>query len=198
ADIVPPNETTLFGDSQRVADADITFASDTLTIVAGPPLAGGSGTDINGDGIVSPLDALLLINELSVRGGRQLDPFAAEARFDVNGDGYLSPLDPLLVINQLQREGDRPRAPRSSGATDSGDPSATGTGLDDGASHRGTGVAAGFSGNALLGSGSRVADSATTRQSRRLEFGVWVASGNNQEDDFLDDISADVANAWRS
>jgi hypothetical protein len=52
--------------------------------------------DLSGDGLVSPLDALLIINRLNQPGA------ADDFRFDVNGDGELSPLDALLVINRLQ------------------------------------------------------------------------------------------------
>ncbi len=58
--------------------------------------------DVNIDGVVSPIDALIVINQLN-SGGRQLadanpqlDPFV-----DTNGDGDLSPLDALLVVEHL-------------------------------------------------------------------------------------------------
>lgn len=50
--------------------------------------------DVNGDGVISPLDALLVINALSPN-----TPY--ELRLDINQDGFISPLDALLVINQL-------------------------------------------------------------------------------------------------
>lgn len=69
--------------------------------------------DVNGDGEVGPLDALLVINQLFPAGGRALAESAplrgigvsetrANPRYvDVNDDGYVSPLDALLVINGL-------------------------------------------------------------------------------------------------
>ncbi len=59
-------------------------------------------SDVNGDGLTSPLDALLIINRLN----QQSIPDSAtrlpsEAFFDVSNDGVLSPLDVLLVINEL-------------------------------------------------------------------------------------------------
>ncbi len=57
--------------------------------------------DVNDDGWVSPLDVLLVINQLN---GDRLTVLASGAdyyQFDVSGDGYLSPLDALLVINYL-------------------------------------------------------------------------------------------------
>jgi len=61
--------------------------------------------DINGDGRITPLDVLLLLNELSKKGSRELPlPSPGEEPppyYDVNGDGFISPLDPLGVINCL-------------------------------------------------------------------------------------------------
>lgn len=62
--------------------------------------------DVNGDGRVSPLDALQVINRLN------RDPFTGfpdrslippPHYLDVDGNGRLNPLDALLVINDLNR-----------------------------------------------------------------------------------------------
>lgn len=59
--------------------------------------------DVNRSGVVTPLDALLVINELNAAGARvlALNELDIAARVDVNGDGVVSPLDALLVINFL-------------------------------------------------------------------------------------------------
>ncbi len=68
--------------------------------------------DVNANGTVSPLDALLVINELNEpivsdpsTGALPVpipDPAAfAPPFFDVNRDGFVSPIDALLVINEL-------------------------------------------------------------------------------------------------
>lgn len=62
--------------------------------------------DVNGDGALSPADALLVINEVNLRGARALPtaPSAASDIFgfvDVNGNGSVEAFDVLLVINQL-------------------------------------------------------------------------------------------------
>ncbi len=64
--------------------------------------------DVNADGFVVPLDALLVINEINANGSRPLDtppsptgPETPPPYLDVNGDEFLSPLDALLVINEL-------------------------------------------------------------------------------------------------
>lgn len=69
--------------------------------------------DANGDGALSPLDALVLINEsndhllfpdhshpLPAPTDQRHAPFY----YDVNRDGYLSPLDALVVINELNAQ----------------------------------------------------------------------------------------------
>lgn len=69
--------------------------------------------DVNADGAVSPLDALVAINAMNERGvgplsGRFAPPSlqgrvanALEHYVDANGDSQLTPLDALLIINAL-------------------------------------------------------------------------------------------------
>lgn len=74
--------------------------------------------DVNNDGIVSPLDALVVINDLNRIGGRILDASDPDPPFvDPNGDGWLSPLDALQVVNFLNRMGDNGEANPSAGYT---------------------------------------------------------------------------------
>lgn len=62
--------------------------------------------DTTGDGNVSPLDALVIINLLNRKGVVQLDiwPTAGELRMDLSFDGVISPIDALNVINYLNRD----------------------------------------------------------------------------------------------
>ncbi len=61
--------------------------------------------DVNNDTFISPLDALLILNEINLVGAHQLDASGGDALpppyLDPSGDGFVSPLDALLVINQL-------------------------------------------------------------------------------------------------
>ena len=61
--------------------------------------------DVNDDGKVTPLDALLIINSIARNGGSgPISGFPSPDRFyDVNGDGRITPLDALLIINYLNR-----------------------------------------------------------------------------------------------
>jgi len=61
--------------------------------------------DVNDDGRVTALDALLIINSLSRHGAGPISGFPSPDRFyDVNGDGRITALDALLVINFLNRQ----------------------------------------------------------------------------------------------
>jgi len=64
--------------------------------------------DVNDDGIVSPVDALMVINAINARGSKVLPTSLAGANglfgfVDSSGDNSLAPLDALLVINELNR-----------------------------------------------------------------------------------------------
>jgi hypothetical protein len=66
--------------------------------------------DVNNDGFVSPIDALLIINDLNFRGPRRLPnppipPFVPPPYLDASGDNYVSPIDALLIINYLNGAG---------------------------------------------------------------------------------------------
>ena len=61
--------------------------------------------DVNRDGLVSAIDALLIINELNIGQARKLESTKFnDTRLeyvDPSGDNYLSSLDALLIVNQL-------------------------------------------------------------------------------------------------
>lgn len=61
--------------------------------------------DTNRDEVISPLDALLVINKLGIYPNSELPDLpngtAPDAYVDVTGDGLVTPIDALLVINQL-------------------------------------------------------------------------------------------------
>lgn len=84
--------------------------------------------DVNRDGIgATPLDALLVINELTTPvssdpdTGRLNTPRPTNSPYyDVNGDGFVSPLDALLVINQIPSSSNR--AAQGIVVTDEDDP----------------------------------------------------------------------------
>ncbi|MCO8125012.1 dockerin type I domain-containing protein [Stieleria sp. TO1_6] len=56
-------------------------------------------TDVNQDGRISPLDALIVINQLGLNGGS--DPAVLQWETDVNADGVVTARDVLVVLNEL-------------------------------------------------------------------------------------------------
>ncbi len=84
-----------------------------------PPVSGGGGepagnlhtnlslpSDVNGDGVVSPIDVLLVISSLNTNGSRRLEGAATSQPYlDVNMDGFLSPVDALTIIIRLNGGG---------------------------------------------------------------------------------------------
>ncbi len=65
--------------------------------------------DVNGDGAVSPMDALLIINHLNLVGSGSLPipptpSFFPPPYLDVSGDNEVTPTDALMVINYLNRD----------------------------------------------------------------------------------------------
>ncbi len=65
--------------------------------------------DVNADGDITPLDALLVLNELNKQGTYQVEMPTSEhvppPYFDVTGDGFVSPADALGPINCLNGYG---------------------------------------------------------------------------------------------
>jgi hypothetical protein len=60
--------------------------------------------DTNGDGVVTPLDPLLIINYLNNPSlGKWQDFVSSDYQPDVNHDGWVTPNDALLVVNQLNQ-----------------------------------------------------------------------------------------------
>jgi len=74
-------------------------------------------TDVNDDGRITALDALLGVNAINTHGVLRLEPADLEPAvatvagmhfYDVNGDGYLTPEDTLHVINRLNTANENP------------------------------------------------------------------------------------------
>ena len=68
-----------------------------------PAAATRSNLDVSLDGSISPLDALMIINNLNQQNaaGETDTKSFDKGNLDVNGDGRISPLDALIVINWL-------------------------------------------------------------------------------------------------
>ncbi|MEM7476340.1 MAG: Calx-beta domain-containing protein [Planctomycetota bacterium] len=119
--IIPENEssrsfTIVAIDNQLVADnspvqilanhpefvsgsASINIRNDDIWTWTNP----ANPLDINDDGFVSAIDALVVINHLNTQPPGRLDPPTEEPEFfvDVSGDSFVTAIDALLVIDRL-------------------------------------------------------------------------------------------------
>ena len=81
------------------------MATVTVTVEPNRPWQNSSNPlDVNADGFLSPIDALLIVNRINTIGPGLLPPPAGQSPppfFDANGDGQVTPIDALLVINNL-------------------------------------------------------------------------------------------------
>ncbi len=82
------------------------------------PAASDRIYDVNGDGIISPRDALIVINYINRsrtegEAASSKDSRSPAAATDVNGDGVVSPIDALLVINFINRNRSGATSPAS-------------------------------------------------------------------------------------
>ncbi|MEM6689882.1 MAG: Ig-like domain-containing protein, partial [Planctomycetota bacterium] len=107
ADSFPFQDTLLFQEDQPVPVEQIRYGvqSFNVTGAAAEFLHNESlAMDVNNDGSVSPIDALLVINRLTSQGPEGEDVGSSgrsQLYLDVTNDGRVSPLDALQVINYL-------------------------------------------------------------------------------------------------
>ncbi len=115
ADVLPQHNVLLFDRDDPVPTDQIEYRSLSLTFtqVLVAQTNPRNSLDVNDDTSVSPLDALLVINELN--GSTALAAIGeGEPKpmyLDVSADGAVSPLDALLVINALNRINDQEGEP---------------------------------------------------------------------------------------
>ncbi|MDE0863153.1 MAG: Ig-like domain-containing protein [Rubripirellula sp.] len=105
ADLMPQHDTLVFTDNSPVSSELIRL--DVLTITVSTPGSGeqnqDNNYDVNGDGFVSPIDALIVINDLAMSGeGENSNNGSGNKNYpDVNGDFKVTAIDALLVVNRL-------------------------------------------------------------------------------------------------
>ncbi|XZE20145.1 dockerin type I domain-containing protein [Pirellulaceae bacterium SH449] len=63
--------------------------------------------DVDGDGFITPLDVLILVNHINTNGtGAIPEEGEGTRRIDVDGDGLISPIDVLILINIINSQSD--------------------------------------------------------------------------------------------
>ncbi len=74
--------------------------------------------DVDGDGVITPLDPLLIINYINNHGPGAVSQGEGESggQIDVDGDGEVSPIDILIIINSLNEQSGRSNGPSGSSA----------------------------------------------------------------------------------
>ena len=169
ADVSPDHDITAWlpstGNVEVVPKDQVFFkASPTITVISA---AEGENTnlfaplDVNGDGTISPIDALLVVNYIN---DNNLSGASGESsgnyKRDVNHDNEISPIDALLVINYLNTH-------RSSGASAGGE----GEGEDDGTAR------SSLSPFAALSAGSGSEDDSDSTSTGSGDVTAPVASG---------------------
>ncbi|MCA9198689.1 MAG: pre-peptidase C-terminal domain-containing protein [Planctomycetales bacterium] len=104
ADVSPAHDVLLFNQDDPIPTEQIEYRSLDLVITdSGTGETGGTGStsgtplDVNRDNVISPIDALMVINYLNLPQPQRVFSTA----LDVSRDGDISPIDALLVINQL-------------------------------------------------------------------------------------------------
>ena len=110
ADASPAHDTLLFNNAQPV---QASYESEPLVVKANPWQNAANPLDVNASGVITTLDALIIVNRLNLNGpavlpppGQPIDPggppaFPSSLFYDVNGDGRVTVLDALSVINFL-------------------------------------------------------------------------------------------------
>lgn len=113
ADILPEHDITLVERNSPVPTDRVRYDSEQVTIK--PPRNtwhnSRTAVDVNDDGFLSPIDALLIINMLNARGAKPTGELPVPdftALVDTNDDGFLAPSDVLLVISALNRDSTPP------------------------------------------------------------------------------------------
>ncbi|MDZ4779686.1 MAG: GEVED domain-containing protein, partial [Planctomycetia bacterium] len=112
----PTHTTQLYGSDTPVPPA---FGFSSLVVLENPYKNPANAFDVNNDGIVSGLDALVLINRLNANGGPVNLPIPVTTSqppyYDPTGDNRLTALDVLQVINEINRRTAAARAQESQG-----------------------------------------------------------------------------------
>ncbi|TWU04658.1 Ig-like domain-containing protein [Stieleria varia] len=106
ADAFPFQDTLLSGRDEPVEVEDIRYDLINIRLVPSTaPLTNRAlPPDVNGDGNVTPLDALTVVNQLAAPSFEGESAPIAVMYTDVNGDNRTSALDALQVINYLREQ----------------------------------------------------------------------------------------------
>ncbi|MBX7072480.1 MAG: NF038122 family metalloprotease [Pirellulales bacterium] len=98
ADLAAVHDTLVYGVDGAVA---ATYESVTIRVADKPWQNATNKYDVNNDGKVTSIDALVIINRINAGLGLPDPPAIAPPYYDVNGSGTLTSIDALQIINYL-------------------------------------------------------------------------------------------------
>ncbi len=194
ADSLPFHDTLLLREDDPVPVSKIRY--DSLVITVNPSTPGQNFAipqDVNDDGFVTPIDALLVINEMgrvdpAFEGESAGHPVVASKYFtDVNGDNRVSALDALQVINYLALLGNQ----QQSEGEQIADSASTGTDLQS--SSQTDEVFADLLESDLVidaSGGSSLGESSAASQTDNDD------DADDENDDILELLAGDVSGLW--
>ncbi|WDQ16595.1 Ig-like domain-containing protein [Rhodopirellula sp. P2] len=190
ADRFPFQDTLLDDRDERVDPSQIVYDSLSFTITgSGEPLQNTNlPADVNGDNLVTAIDALLVINELSrLDSAVAGEPGSANSSLyyhDVNGDRRVSAIDALRVINYLNEV--------SAGESIAAAGESISTGIQT--------LSSEASDQAIgdLAAESKVTGGAASATNASSNGAVVVdnSTADSDDDDLLDLLADDVAGLW--
>lgn len=209
----PVFETTVYGQG-AVAAPEIEYGWGQIVISpSGEPE--GEALDTNGDGVVTPMDVLNVINDLNqygsraVAGGAEGETAAAESRLDVNRDQYISPADALMLINHLNKSAGTSQANEAAQGEGEAAPAPVMGPLpvmeataDDNQVADGGDLETDLFADAVLPTADPARNQQTlseadaTLASQDRIFADLQADADGEVDGLLDDLAADVCQAW--
>lgn len=105
---VPGNEMTLYGIDTVIPVENITAGSLQMPIRVARTVENSFDFDVNADGLVTPLDSLIVINRINreeelLTSGASLMANSTNSKLDVNLDGLISLLDVLVLVNRINQ-----------------------------------------------------------------------------------------------
>ncbi|HIN95029.1 MAG TPA: hypothetical protein EYN03_05240, partial [Planctomycetes bacterium] len=209
-------ETTVYGLLNAVDAPEIHYDFGQVVILAaGSPE--GEPLDTNGDGAVTPMDALNVINDLNQNGSRAIgsggegETAMAEARLDVNRDQFISPADALMLINYLNgvaaeaaQTEDAPLGEGEGAVPIMGPQPTTQSSSDDDKSTDAAELETDLFAEAILPTvdparnQQTLSESATSLTSQDRVFASLHDDAAGEADSLLDDLATDVCQAWLS
>jgi hypothetical protein len=192
ADRFPFQDTLLDDRDERVDPSQIIYDSLSFTITGnGEPLQNTNlPADVNGDNLVTAIDALLVINELSrLDSAAAGEPGSANSNLyyhDVNGDRRVSAIDALRVINYLNEV--------SAGESIAAAGESVSTGIQTLASDVADQAIGEFSADSKVTGGA--AGSADVSSTGAAVSNDTNSDSDSDDDDLLDLLADDVAGLW--